>query len=382
MPEKSNFLINLSVLHRNTQKFFDHALAQYDIGSGQLLFLLYINENEGATMQEVTRISEVDKGTTTKGIQRLIDQGYVESRTDEKDRRVKRLYTTEKAAGIMNAIYEYRNRCRTMLAKGMDFAEFENMLAKASDNSRAEFDAGQEFSGVKIGGLLRMTLMDYPGKVVSTVFTAGCNFKCPYCHNKDLVFIPENYEYFDPQEVLDFLAKRKDILDAVCISGGEPLIQEDLILFLRKIRNMGYRIKLDTNGYYPDRLRKIIRSGLADYISMDIKNCREKYALTAGMNEDAFSIAPIEESVQILLRSKTEYEFRTTVVREFHTAEDIAAIGQWIKGADRYVLQQFEDSGQMIQTGLTAVSPEEMEEMRNAAAPYVRETEIRGIKGI
>jgi pyruvate formate lyase activating enzyme len=115
---------------------------------------------------------------------------------------------------------------------------------------------------------------------------------------------------------------------------------------------------------------------------MDIKNCREKYALTAGMNEDAFSIAPIEESVQILLRSKTEYEFRTTVVRKFHTAEDIAAIGQWIKGADRYVLQQFEDSGQMIQAGLTAVSPEEMEEMRNAAAPYVRETEIRGIKGI
>ena len=382
MADQSNFMLNLSILYRNTQKYFDKMLAKYDIGSGQLLFLLIINENEGITMQEVTRISEVDKGTTTKSVQKLMEQGYVQALVDEKDHRIKRMHTTAKAAGIIRDIYEVRNQCRSLLAKDMDFNAFEGMLEKACENARESLLPEALFADIKIGGIQKMTLLDYPEHVACTIFTAGCNFKCPYCHNKDLVFIPENYEYFDPQEVLDFLAKRKDILDAVCISGGEPLIQEDLIPFLRKIRNMGYRIKLDTNGYYPDRLRKIIRSGLADYISMDIKNCREKYALTAGMNEDAFSIAPIEESVQILLRSKTEYEFRTIVVRELHTAEDIAAIGQWIKGADRYVLQQFEDSGQMIQTGLTAVSPEEMEEMRNAAAPYVRETEIRGIKGI
>ena len=244
MAEQSNYLLNISVLYRNTQKYFDRALIPYDIGSGQLIFLLCINENEGITMQELTQLSEVDKGTTTKSIQRLIDQGYITASTDEKDRRVKRLYTTEKASAMMTDVYDFRNQMRTSLARDVDFDTFEQILSKVTDNARKLPGIENEMTGIKIGGMQKMTLLDYPGKVACTIFTAGCNFKCPFCHNRELVFIPENYEYFDSQDVLDYLEKRKGLLDGVCISGGEPLLQENLESFIAKIRELGYKIKI------------------------------------------------------------------------------------------------------------------------------------------
>ena len=384
MAEKSNFILNLSVLYRNTQKYFDKVLVPYDIGSGQLIFLLCVNENEGITMQEVTRISEVDKGTTTKSIQRLIDQGYIQAMTDEKDHRVKRLYTTEKANGIMNEIYDYRNQLRTIVARDIDFASFEKMLAKATENARNSLldDLADEpdYMGIKIGGLQKMTLLDYPGKMACTIFMSGCNYKCPFCHNRDLVFIPERYEYFDPQEILDYLEKRKGILDGVCISGGEPLLQDGLELYISEIRKLGYQIKLDTNGGYPDRLKHIIESGLVDMVAMDIKNSPEKYAETLGMNKETFRPDAIRRSVEILKESNIEYEFRTTVVRELHTEEDMKKIGEWIGPCRHYYLQQFMDSGNLIQPGFTAYSKEEMEHFRDTIKAYIPNAELRGVK--
>ena len=380
MADQSNFLLNLSVLYRNTQKYFDRALVPYDIGSGQLIFLLCINENEGITMQELTALSEVDKGTTTKSIQRLIDQGYVQSRTDEKDHRVKRLYTTENASAIMPAVYEFRNQMRTILAADVDFPAFEQALSAVADNARNRLFAESDLQSLKIGGLQKMTLLDYPGKAACTIFLSGCNFKCPFCHNRDLVFIPERYEYFDVNDIMEYLEKRKGILDGVAISGGEPLLQESLHTLIERIRELGYQVKLDTNGAYPKRLKEVVEKGLVDYVAMDIKNSPDKYARTLGMNPESFSLDPIRESVEFLKSSQVEHEFRTTVVRELHTAEDLLEIGRWLGENETYYLQQYVDSGNVIQPGYSAYTAAEMEDLRNQVSALVPNVKLRGVK--
>ena len=379
MADQSNFLLNLSVLYRNTQKYFDRALVPYDIGSGQLIFLLCINENEGITMQELTALSEVDKGTTTKSIQRLIDQGYVQSRTDEKDHRVKRLYTTENASAIMPAVYEFRNQMRTILAADVDFPAFAQALSAVTDNARNRLFAESDLQSLKIGGLQKMTLLDYPGKAACTIFLSGCNFKCPFCHNRDLVFIPERYEYFDVNDIMEYLEKRKGILDGVAISGGEPLLQENLHTLIERIRELGYQVKLDTNGAYPKRLKEVVEKGLVDYVAMDIKNSPDKYARTLGMNPESFSLDPIRESVEFLKSSQIEHEFRTTVVRELHTAEDLLEIGRWLGENETYYLQQYVDSGNVIQPGYSAYTAAEMEDLRNQVAALVPNVKLRGV---
>lgn len=380
MADKSNFLINLSVLYRNTQKYFDRLLTRYDIGSGQLIFLLCINESEGITMQEVTNLTEVDKGTTTKSIQRLIDQGYIQAKTDEKDRRVKRLYTTQKAIDIMNNIYEYRAQLRNTLAQGMDFSAFEEMLSKATDNARDESLFENEVMSLKIGEFQKMSLGDYPDKMACTVYMSGCNYKCPYCNKRDLVFIPENNEFLNPDEVSEYLKKRHQLLDGICFSGGEPLLQEDIDKFIRKQRRLGYDIKIDTNGAYPDRLKALMDKKQVNYVSLDIKNTKEKYAETVGMNADTFNIKPIEETLNILKEGKIEFECKTTVVKELHSKEDLIEIAKWIGPIDHYYLQQFIASDNNIQQGLSAYTMEELEEIKEEIRAFIPSVEIRRVQ--
>ncbi len=376
---EGNLLINLSVLNRNVQKFFDKSLAEFDIGSGQVLFLFFIYENEGITMQEASRMVDVDKGTTTKSIQKLIEEGYVQSRTDEKDRRIKRLYTTPKAFDIMTRLYDLRNDLRKKLGTETDLNQFEEQLAKICSNSREYLDRDEEDSVIRIGGLMKTSLLDYPEKVASTIFTAGCNFKCPFCRNKELVFLPDNYQYDDPQEILSFLEKRAGILDAVCITGGEPTLHKGLPDLIEKIREMGYLIKLDTNGYRPDDLIMLCETGMIDYVAMDIKNSPEKYAATVGLNEESFDIERIRRSVDYIMSSEIPCEFRTTVVREFHTEEDMEKIGEWLKGAQKFCLQQFTDSANVIQPGLNACTLEEILSFRKILGKYIPNVVIRGI---
>lgn len=230
---------------------------------------------------------------------------------------------------------------------------------------------------MRIDGLQKMTLLDFPGKVACTVFTGGCNFRCPFCHNALLVTeLPENPDY-TVDEILAFLKKRSGLLDGVAITGGEPLINPDIGDFIRSIRRLGYSVKLDTNGSYPDRLKSLVAEGLIDYVAMDIKNCREKYAETVGLK--SLELSRIEENVDFLKSGVVDYEFRTTVVKEFHTVEDIRSAAEWIKGAKRYFLQNFVDSGNLIDSSMSGVDKSVMLEMKRAAADFVPKTEIRGI---
>ncbi len=229
-----------------------------------------------------------------------------------------------------------------------------------------------------ISGLQKLAMVDFPGKLAATVFTGGCNLRCPFCHNALLVNrLAENPETHSVEEVLDFLKKRKGLLDGVVLSGGEPLMQNDAAKFLEQVRSLGYAVKLDTNGCYPDALEEILKRKLVDYVAMDIKNSREKYGITVGIPN--FDVTPIEQSAALLKNSGVDYEFRTTVVKEFHTAQDIVSIGQWLAGSPRYYLQQFVDSGDLVGTGCTAVEPLELQGFADLARPFFSLVELRGV---
>ena len=225
-------------------------------------------------------------------------------------------------------------------------------------------------------GLQKTTLLDFPTKVACTVFTGGCNFRCPFCHNASLVLGEDKTPDLPQEEFFRFLERRRGILDGVCVTGGEPLLQKDLIPFLQKIRDMGLAVKLDTNGSAPDRLAEILRVVPPDYIAMDIKNSREKYAMTCGLSSFPEGV---EQSIDRIMNSGIPYEFRTTVVRELHTIADIKSIARRIAGARHYYLQGFIDSGDLIGENYSACTPAEMKEMLAAALPYVPTAALRGV---
>lgn len=230
---------------------------------------------------------------------------------------------------------------------------------------------------VKINGFQKMTLLDFPGHVAATVFTGGCNLRCPFCHNAALVTEIDPDTLYNIDDVLSFLSSRVGLLDGVAITGGEPLLQFDIAGFIKKIKAMGYKVKLDTNGSYPDKLSEIIEEKLVDYIAVDIKNSKEKYSQTVGIEN--FDTDKIERTAELLKNGGIDYEFRTTVVKEFHTVEDIKKIGEWVGGAPRYFLQNFVDSGNLIGENMSAVSKETLIEMKKTAEPYFKSVEIRGI---
>ena len=228
-----------------------------------------------------------------------------------------------------------------------------------------------------IRGIQKVTLLDYPGKVACTLFTGGCNFRCPFCQNSELVLCPKAVDEIPMSDIFAYLNKRKGLLDGVCITGGEPLLEGDIEVFMREVRSLGYLIKLDTNGYLPDKLEHLISCKLLDYVAMDIKSCRENYALVAGL--PGLDISRIEKSIELLKKSGIPHEFRTTVVHELHTAEDVRKIGLWLAGEERYYIQKFADSGEILCPGLSAPTDEELASFLEAVKPYIPSVSLRGV---
>lgn len=228
-----------------------------------------------------------------------------------------------------------------------------------------------------IYGLQKVTLLDYPDKVACTVFTGGCNFKCPFCHNKLLIGEVLAEPLMSEEEFFEFLDSRKGLLDGVCISGGEPLMQPDLEEFIKGIKERGFLVKLDTNGSYVERLKNLVEKGLVDYVAMDIKNSKEKYGKTVGL--DILPLSMIEEAVEYLLKDPVDYEFRTTVLRDFHEEKDFHDIGEWIKGGKRYFIQNFEDSDSVLVSGLTPYEKEDLEKFADILKNSMQYVEVRGI---
>ena len=230
---------------------------------------------------------------------------------------------------------------------------------------------------LKIYGLQKMTLLDYPGHVACTVFLNACNFRCPYCHNFELV-TGDAPPVMETEELYAFLGKRRGLLDGVAITGGEPCLHPELPELICGIRALGFRVKLDTNGCYPAMLRRLLEEGLVDYVAMDIKNSPARYAATVGL--ETADIAPVRESVDLLRHSGIDYEFRTTVVDELHDEKDFAEIGAWISGAKRYYLQAFTDRDTVPFGGFHAPSAEKMQKCLDQVRAFVGTAEIHGME--
>ncbi|MBU5482484.1 anaerobic ribonucleoside-triphosphate reductase activating protein [Blautia sp. MSJ-19] len=228
-----------------------------------------------------------------------------------------------------------------------------------------------------IHGLNKTTLLDYPGRVAATIFLGSCNFRCPFCQNSGLVLHPADEPTISEEEVLSFLKKRQGILEGVCISGGEPTLASDLEDFIRKIRALGYPVKLDTNGTRPDILKHLTESGLIQMAAVDIKACPDNYPSLTGMLHP--DLDAVRETVDFLLHANLDYEFRTTVVKELHNENDFIEIGQWLKGAQAYYLQAYKDSEEVLQPGFSSYSLEDLEHFRDILHQTIPVVGIRGI---
>ena len=227
---------------------------------------------------------------------------------------------------------------------------------------------------MKIHGLQKLTLLDFPGKVACTVFTYGCNFRCPFCHNASLV-VDSAPDEIHLNDFFDFLKKRSGILDGVCLSGGEPLLQNGVEDFFKQVKDLGLATKLDTNGSFPEKLKILVDGGLVDYIAMDLKNSKEKYALTCGTTID---LSQIEESVKFIESCGVDHEFRTTCVKHLHTPDSMIGIGEWIRNTNKYFLQSFIDSGNLVGTA-EGIDAKGMQELLAVVRPFIPNAEIRGI---
>lgn len=231
---------------------------------------------------------------------------------------------------------------------------------------------------MQINGFNKLTLLDFPKHLAATIFVGGCNMRCPFCHNASLVTDPSSQPIIPVKEVLDLLAKRKGILEGVCITGGEPTLYSDLPDLIRQIKSLGLAVKIDTNGTNPRMIKSLVDQHLIDYVAMDIKNSKENYELTSGIAR--IDLAVISESVSYLLADTVDYEFRTTVVKEYHTAKDILSIGNWIKGAKAYYLQSYQDSGDIISTDeLHALPKETLNDFIRILTPYIKQVSLRGV---
>ncbi len=225
-----------------------------------------------------------------------------------------------------------------------------------------------------IHGIQKLTLVDYPGKCACILFSGACNFRCPFCQNGSLVLHPENEPVISNDEIFSFLKKRRTMLEGVVVTGGEPTINSDLITFLGLIKELGYSVKLDTNGYLPSVLEKAVESGNVDYVAMDIKTSLDEYDILTGVSTDT---SRIRESIDFLLEGNVDYEFRTTVVKELHKRENFVKIGETIRGAKRYFLQSFVQSEDTIEKGFTSPSPEDLTQYVELLNSYIENVSVR-----
>lgn len=231
-----------------------------------------------------------------------------------------------------------------------------------------------------IAGLQKLTLLDFPGRCAATIFTPGCNFKCPFCHNASLVRNTST-DIYAPELILDFLRERKAKLTGLVITGGEPLVQPGIAEFMADVKDIGYALKLDTNGSYPERLKEIIDAQLVDYIALDLKNSRPSYAKTTGLSDEQAERAreKINRSLELLKSSNVEFELRSTIVRELHTPEDIEEMAKTAGPVERYFLQAFKDSGDILCEGYSAWDNKTMRSFLDIARKYSPNAQLRGV---
>lgn len=372
----SDLLLDISILYRSTQKYYDQMLQSISLTYAQLPILILIYENEGISQQQIAQDGGYDKGTITKQVQKLEEMGYIRVQPSKKDKRAKELYTTAKARGIMSKVYAIRTSWWRHISSSIpkeDMAAFssfyKNMATSAKEFAKADLNAISFFEHQKL------SFQSVPGKVSTIVATGGCNYRCPCCNESHLVFLKEDSISYSQEEILQYVKSRKDMLDSITITGGEPLMHTELDPFLKKVKQMGFFINLMTNGSYFEHLKSLVEQKLVDRVVMHIKNVPEKYGETIGLK--TYEILEIEKSIRLLNTEKIESVFVITPVHEFHTPEDLVAMAKWLQPAPSLELHIFEEKETVIQKGYHGYTREELNKIKKELEFYIPNVKIR-----
>lgn len=377
MPKQNDLLMDISILYRSTQKYYDKHLVTLELTYAQLPILISIYENEGISMQQIALDGGYDKGTITKNVQKLVSLNYVEVKSSPKDKRAKELYTTEKTKQVMNKIYGIRRNWWKHIIKSIPnqkIDEFSDFYEDMAENAKVFADMDeyeiQFFSHQKVN------LTDFEDKISTSLCTAGCNFRCPHCAKSNLIFLNENKLEIPLDDIKMYIEKRKDMLQAVCFMSPEPLMHPELELFLEYIKDLGYLVKIKTNGSYPDRLKDWLDKKLIDYVDLDVKNCPSRYGQTIGV--DNFDVTLVKKSLEIIKKSKVDYEVTITLVKEFHDKKAMIEFAKWLGDVKLFILSSYLEDTNSIVDNLHGFSEEEMNEMCVLMKEYIPNTKVKG----
>ena len=339
--------------------------------------MIEIYENEGISLQQIVQVGGYDKGTVTKNVQKLNALGYISIQTSVKDKRAKELYTTALTKKHISEIYGIRRDWWHHITQDLDANEievFSKFYQTLSTHARSYADLEQ--TNLQFYKLKKLSLSDYEGHLSCSLYTGGCNLKCPYCHSRDLVYLKENRYPIVTEKINEYLESHRKDLDGIYISGGEPLMHEGVVSFLKYAKTLNYKIKLHTNGMYYDRLHKIIHEKLVDSISLDIKNAPSAYAKTCGVED--IDINEIEKSLRLLKTSHIPFDLCVTLVNEFHNEKNIEELGQWIQGVHMVVLQPFQNNETTIDHSLHSPDEKQILKYKTILEKYVDTVKIRG----
>ena len=374
MARQNDLLMDISILYRSTQKYYDRKLANLSLTYAQLPILIAIYEEEGISLQKIASEGGYDKGTITKNVQKLVSLGYVVVKSSLKDKRAKELYTTDKTKTVMNQIYGIRRNWWKHIIQSIPpkkIEEFSYFYEDMAENAKVFADKDEE--QIQFFEHQKVDLNFYTDKVSTTLSTAGCNFRCRHCTRRHLIFLNENTLELDLEDIKSFLEKRKDLYDAVCIREPEPLMHENLASFLRYVKDLGYLVKIQTNGSYPERLCNWIDQGLIDFVTIDIKNAPSLYGETIGIPN--FDVQVIENSLNIVKAKKIDYEVNITLIKEFHDDQSLLEMAKWLKGVKKITLTTYPAN---ISDEFHGFERKDMQRAIEIFKPFVENIELKG----
>ncbi len=326
---KSDLFMDSSILYRSTQKYFDKKLQDFHLTYGQLPVLIMVYENEGVSLQEIAHQGVYDKGTITKNVQKLEALKLIEVRSSKKDKRFKELYTTPKAIPIMVEIYNLRKGWWKQLNASIpeEMSEtFAMYFSQIVDNAKCLADENE--TKIQFYDYQKVSLNEYSDHISTILYTGGCNFQCPNCHRKDLVFLKQDKAEVPMIEIENYLEKRQKTIEAVSIKGGEPCMHQELAPFLVYVKSLGYKVLIETNGSYPNTLQEWIQEGYVDFVRLSIHNEPKFYEESIGIHP--FDMKNIEKTIQILKSSSIAYEFIIRLDENLHNEQRIVNVAKWL----------------------------------------------------
>ncbi|MBQ0064746.1 MAG: anaerobic ribonucleoside-triphosphate reductase activating protein [Firmicutes bacterium] len=372
---ENDLLMDISILYRSTQKFYDAQLKEYHLSYAQLPVLIMIYENEGIPLNEIVVRGDYDKGTISKTVKNLEALNYIRVDSSLRDKRAKALFTTEKTKQIMSQIYSIRRRWWKHLTSHMDNESFQTFVENTHDMAEVSKKISSRIeNGAYYMEWKKMSLSAYEGKISSILYTGGCNFRCPMCTKKKYVFLKDEIDELKNEEIREFFRNKQNMIDAICIEGGEPFMHIHFLSSLREMKKLNYKIKIHTNGSYYEQLKTAIDQGLVDMISMSIHNSIKEYDTSIGMK--GYNIDNIKKSVAYLLEGHIPYEFEIVLVKEYHTIQNVEQMANWLRGARRIVLSNYNENEDSIAKNLHPVSEDDFRIMKNIFSAQVEEVKV------